>query len=713
MSGYDFSTLSPSDFERLVCDVLNAELGLNLRTYPAGRDQGIDLREVTSDGAVIVGQCKHYARSGPKKLLNAVKAETLKSGYKTADRYLFATTRPMSPEVEASVAETLAVPPSDVWGPNALNDLLRAHPEVVKAHFKLWLSSTAELERIVHAGLWNRRYALLEEIADEAKFWVETPSYTEASEMLGREAVCIITGLPGTGKSFLANRLVLDHVSEGWQLMKIVDGPRDAWDLWDPEAKQLFVFDDFLGQAKLKLRAVDQSADLLDLIKRVRRHRGNKRMIMTSREQIMRQAAQEASDRLEEVTLDPARCAISLQDLDVATKVEILATHLFFSELAEDEYERIRTNRRLLSLAQHPSYSPRVVQEVTQRVRENSTTNQVLDELEQTFANPQKLWWKSFTPLTEASQELLLTFATLPPRPFPLKLLRTLSEFTGSTVAWHQALKTLEPTWIRLVETSAEKTVVFSNPSCRDFLLGLLNDPEHAEDRLNRLKRMDQLVNLTHAASLTSVKGRADPSSERGHLARALLERREQLAAQTERWVEELTAQGSDTQVLRTFYNASSLLAVFGNPETNTYLLNRVFRFVHASVDGAIRPLPTSEALALADRLGTVALNAAAMRDARQAELIIAGLLGAQTSRDLVVFEGLPVTLWTEEVREVALKRAEDLFTRDLELLLGQHGEPGELLAEGNELKDRAQHWYGIELSLGDLLDHVAALADS
>ncbi|MEV4898305.1 restriction endonuclease, partial [Nonomuraea sp. NPDC055795] len=140
MSGYDFSALSPSDFERLVCDALNAKLDLNLRTYPEGRDQGIDLREVTSDGKTIIGQCKHYARTGTKKFLDAIEAETLKSGYKTADRYLLATTHPMSPALEASVAKTLAIPISDVWGPTALNDLLREHPKIVKIHFKLWLS---------------------------------------------------------------------------------------------------------------------------------------------------------------------------------------------------------------------------------------------------------------------------------------------------------------------------------------------------------------------------------------------------------------------------------------------------------------------------------------------------------------------------------------------------------------------------------------------
>src|SRR5690348_1861148 len=63
MTDYDFRTLSPVDFEHLTRDVLNAELGLRLQSYPAGRDQGVDLRQVIDDGKVIVAQCKHYRRS--------------------------------------------------------------------------------------------------------------------------------------------------------------------------------------------------------------------------------------------------------------------------------------------------------------------------------------------------------------------------------------------------------------------------------------------------------------------------------------------------------------------------------------------------------------------------------------------------------------------------------------------------------------------------
>jgi hypothetical protein len=39
---YDFRTLSPLDFEELVRDLLQAELGIMFESFKPGKDQGID-----------------------------------------------------------------------------------------------------------------------------------------------------------------------------------------------------------------------------------------------------------------------------------------------------------------------------------------------------------------------------------------------------------------------------------------------------------------------------------------------------------------------------------------------------------------------------------------------------------------------------------------------------------------------------------------------
>lgn len=76
MPDYDFSALSPPDFEVLVADLLEADQNLRFEQFGPGRDHGIDLR-CASQGNLIV-QCKHYLRSGRPGLRRALAAESEK-----------------------------------------------------------------------------------------------------------------------------------------------------------------------------------------------------------------------------------------------------------------------------------------------------------------------------------------------------------------------------------------------------------------------------------------------------------------------------------------------------------------------------------------------------------------------------------------------------------------------------------------------------------
>jgi Restriction endonuclease len=58
---YDFSSLSPLDFEELVRDLLQVELGLRFESFGPGPDRGIDFRCAVGDGLIV--QAKHYGRS--------------------------------------------------------------------------------------------------------------------------------------------------------------------------------------------------------------------------------------------------------------------------------------------------------------------------------------------------------------------------------------------------------------------------------------------------------------------------------------------------------------------------------------------------------------------------------------------------------------------------------------------------------------------------
>jgi len=75
MSDYDFTNLSPLDFEILARDPLQEELQVTFESFTSGRDLGIDFRYCPSSDRQLIVQCKHYARSPFSRLLNELKTK--------------------------------------------------------------------------------------------------------------------------------------------------------------------------------------------------------------------------------------------------------------------------------------------------------------------------------------------------------------------------------------------------------------------------------------------------------------------------------------------------------------------------------------------------------------------------------------------------------------------------------------------------------------
>ena len=69
MNNYDFSILSPDEFEELAKDILSAEHGIIYESFASGCDGGIDLRYSRPKGqTTTIVQCKRYTDAS--KLVN-------------------------------------------------------------------------------------------------------------------------------------------------------------------------------------------------------------------------------------------------------------------------------------------------------------------------------------------------------------------------------------------------------------------------------------------------------------------------------------------------------------------------------------------------------------------------------------------------------------------------------------------------------------------
>jgi len=208
---YDFTTLSPDDFEALVADLLSQELGGRLESFKPGKDGGIDLRNSRVSGSGAIVQCKRYAPHKINELLRSMASESNKLQALRPSRYVLATSVDLSPGNKADLVRCLSPwckSTGDIYGASELNGLLRDHPEVERAHFKLWISSTAILERILHARIFNFTDATLEGTKEQMSRLVVHDGFNRALTMLHEQHHVLIVGNPGIGKTTLARMLM-------------------------------------------------------------------------------------------------------------------------------------------------------------------------------------------------------------------------------------------------------------------------------------------------------------------------------------------------------------------------------------------------------------------------------------------------------------------------------------------------------------------------
>lgn len=148
---YDFSTLSPTDFEELARDLIGEELGMQFEAFPEGPDDGMDGRHACGESSTIL-QAKHYNRSGLSKLKSKMRAERATIDALGTNRYILATSIPLTPRNKSDLVGIIG--PSlqstgDIFGSDDLNALLRKFPDIEKAHPKLWQHSTVVMKSVV------------------------------------------------------------------------------------------------------------------------------------------------------------------------------------------------------------------------------------------------------------------------------------------------------------------------------------------------------------------------------------------------------------------------------------------------------------------------------------------------------------------------------------------------------------------------------------
>jgi len=487
MPNYDFKTLSPIDFEILVRDLLQKELQLTLESFAPGPDTGVDFRYISGPGSQLIVQCKHYADSTFSTLYSRLKNHELeKVNHLSPQRYIFATSQRLTVPRKKRIKqlfEPFIQTESDIYGREDLNNLLSKFREVERNTFKLWLSSSVVFDRLFRSRSMNLSRETLSKIQRDAKFYVQNESFRAAVKILERHNFCLIVGVPGIGKTMLAEMLLLRYHSRHWEIIKIESDISEARDAEYSNTKRIFYYDDFLGQASLADKfKKNEDQSLLDFIVALKRSRVSK-LILTTREYILN-STKLVYEKIDRARFDVETCTVDLASYTRLNRAQILFNHIYFSQLSKKYKRALLQDRAYLQIIDHPNYNPRIIEYMTDRDRLRGTSrSKYISRFIATLDNPEELWRHAFTSqILPESRILLMILVTLPRQIFLEDLTTAFTSYCDKNSndnrdpsdMLRRALKELEGSFIASSKSADKIYVEFQNPSVRDFLQNYL-----------------------------------------------------------------------------------------------------------------------------------------------------------------------------------------------------------------------------------------------
>ena len=514
MPNYDFKMLSDYEFELLTRDLLMKELKCNLESFQKGRDQGIDLRYSKNLENSIIIQCKHYANSKYSDLKKSILNELPKLEKLKPKRYILVTSLGLTPRRKEEICKLLGSnckELGDIYDKNSINMLLGKYPEIEQSNYKLWLTSVNVLQKIINNGEYNKNIIAIENIKYKFSIYVQNKSYSKAKELLKKQNVCIISGNPGVGKTTLANMLTAEYIDCNYELVKITQNISEGYKLLQEGKKQIFIFDDFLGQTGLDIKLnKNEDSEIIKFMEYINKVK-NKKMILTTRGYILNQA-QEKYEELARYNFKLNEVTIELEDYSLYDKSRILYNHLYFRKIKK-EYILNLLDNNIVNIIKHKNYNPRLIENITEHFLPEDP-NRFYDEFMKNLDNPKRIWEIAYNNhLTYYSQNLILVLATFSYSVGKDILKIAFNIYNDNKCSrlhlptnflnYKNALKELDDSFISINESpfilkGLENIVIkFNNPSIKDFIENfIIENEEEFQEICKSCIFFEQIKNL-------------------------------------------------------------------------------------------------------------------------------------------------------------------------------------------------------------------------
>lgn len=490
-----YENLSDVDFELLCKDVMSKKLGVNLESFTAGKDGGIDLTDDASKKNIVV-QVKHYVKTGVPSLIKSLKKELTKVDTLSPKQYYICCSVGLSPQKKSEIFNMFSSymkSTQNIITSLELNEFLEepANVDILRKHFKLWIDSTNILLDTLNNDIFLDSNTFVASIKEQQKYLVKTVAFDDAIKFLEKKNVLVIIGNPGVGKTITSKMLVLHYAAQGFRVRYTTD-VSDLNSLKNslvqsPEVKEIILLDDCFGQAYFNMKDT-QETELLSLIRHVNIN-GNKILIMNSRVSIYNEAQNRKPELIKSFELkEYSAYILNMDNISLIDKAKIFYNHLYFN-MPREYFEKIKENKNYIRIIKHKNYNPRIIEFVCLPNTINKITQEkYMSFIMQSLDNPEKIWKDEYEyRLNVVDRNFLMTLYSLTDTYIPLELFRkcfeniilNLSDIDSSINQFKQALNRLTNSMVRIIDNNGIEMVGVANPSVNDFLSNelLCNEP--------------------------------------------------------------------------------------------------------------------------------------------------------------------------------------------------------------------------------------------